>query len=111
MDKMTNYRHSIQQFVEQYATYGISPEHIERETIFDTTRDHYQLVNVGWRGEHRVYGCVLHFDIKDGKIWIQQNGTEIDVAEELMNLGVSREDIVLGFQSPYKRQFTGFASN
>lgn len=111
MDKISTYRQYIQQFIERYATYGTSSEHIERETIFDTAHDHYQLVNVGWRDEHRVYGCVLHFDIKDGKIWVQQNGTEVNVAEELMNLGVSREDIVLGFQSPYKRQLTGFVSH
>jgi hypothetical protein len=68
-------------------------------------------VNVGWHGEHQVYGCVLHFDSKNGKIWIQQNSPEINVAEKLMNGGVSRDDIVLGFQSPYKRQFTGFTSH
>ena len=56
-----------------------------------------------------MYGCVLHFDIKNGKIWIQQNGTEIDIAEELLHLGVARDDIVLGLHSPYKRPYTGFA--
>ncbi len=111
MDKIANYRQYIQQFIKRYATYGASSKHIERETIFDTANDHYQLVNVGWRDERRVYGCVLHFDIKNEKVWIQQNGTEIDVAEELMNSGVPREDIVLAFQSPYKRQLTGFASS
>jgi hypothetical protein len=110
MDKLATYRKYIQQLIEQYATYGTPTDDIEREMIIDTTHDHYQVMNVGWRGEHRIYGCVLHFDIKHGKIWIQQNGTEIDVAEELLQLGVARDDIVLGFQSPYKRAYTGFAS-
>lgn len=110
MDKLTTYRKYIQQLLEQYTTYGTPIDDVERELIIDTTHDHYQVMNVGWQGEHRIYGCVMHFDIKQGKIWIQQNGTEIDVAEELLHLGVARDDIVLGFQSPYKRPYTGFAS-
>jgi len=51
----------------------------------------------------------LHLDLKDGKIWIQHNGTEIDIANELVSLGVSKEDIVLAFQEPLIRQYTGFA--
>ncbi|WP_420807068.1 element excision factor XisI family protein [Trichormus azollae] len=36
-------------------------------TIFDTKQDHYQVMNVGRDGYRRVYGCVLHLDIKKGK--------------------------------------------
>ncbi len=43
---------------------------------------------------------------RNGKIWIQHNTTEIDIAEELVNLGVPKHDIVIGFHSPFKRQFT-----
>lgn len=57
----------------------------------------------------RFYGCVLHLDIKNSKIWIQYNGTEIDVAQKLVNLGVPKSDIVLGFHAPHRRQFTDYA--
>jgi hypothetical protein len=53
---------------------------------------------------------VIHVDIKDGKIWIQCDFTEEGVANELVELGVPKTDIVLGFRSPYVRQFTDFAS-
>lgn len=43
------------------------------------------------------------------KIWIQRDGTEMGIANELIAAGVSKEDIVLGFHAPYKRQFTDFA--
>jgi len=51
---------------------------------------------------------VLHLDIKDGKIWLQQNTTERRVAHELAAMGVAKEDIILGFQAPYVREYTGF---
>jgi hypothetical protein len=48
-------------------------------------------------------------DIKQGKIWIEQNMTEMRVAQELVDLGVAKEDIVLGFQAPEMRQYTDYA--
>jgi hypothetical protein len=56
-----------------------------------------------------VYGCVIHVDIKDGKIWIQRDRTEVGVANELVNAGFPKQDIVLAFKAPYKRKFTEFA--
>jgi hypothetical protein len=52
---------------------------------------------------------VLHFELKNGKIWIEWNGTEIDVAEALMKMGVAQKDIVIGFHPPYLRQYTEYA--
>ncbi|HLP88012.1 MAG TPA: XisI protein [Nostocaceae cyanobacterium] len=83
---------------------------IQAQTIFDTERDHYQLVKVGWRDSKRFYGVVLHIDIIDGKIWIQQDGTEVGIANELVDLGVPKQDIVLGFDPPKFRDCTGFAA-
>jgi hypothetical protein len=57
-----------------------------------------------------VYGTIIHVDIRDRKIWIQRDFTEEGVASELVDLGVPKTDIVLGFKPPYMRQFTDFAS-
>lgn len=71
--------------------------------------DHYQLTYVGWRGDKRVLGPVMHFDIQDGQVWIQYNGTEDAVAERLVEMGVPATDIGVGFHSAFKRQFTPYA--
>ncbi|MFB2736860.1 XisI protein [Umezakia ovalisporum] len=68
-----------------------------------------QLMYVGWKNRKRQHGCVLHLDIKDHKIWIQHDGTEIGMADELVKLGVPKSDIVLAFHEPLVRQYTGFA--
>jgi hypothetical protein len=64
---------------------------------------------LGWQERTRIYDYIVHVDIKDGKIWIQRDGTEIGIANELVRAGVPKHDIVLGFKAPYKRPFTGFA--
>ncbi len=80
----------------------------EVQTIFDTEREHYQLLCVGWRNNKRDFGCVLHLDIKDDKIWIQNDSTDTGIANQLLEMGVPKEDIVLAFHEPEVRQFTGF---
>jgi hypothetical protein len=109
MARVEEYRQHIQNLLREYASYKSSSEDVESQTIFDTEHDHYQLVHAGWNNKRRVYGCVLHLDIKDGKIWIQHDGTEIGIANQLVELGVPKSDIVLAFHSPFKRQFTEFA--
>lgn len=102
-------RSGIQAVLQDYARQSAASDDMDVQTIFDPEHDHYQVVNVGWRKDRRIYGTVLHIDIKEGKAWIQHNATEMDVAEELVKRGLSKEDIVIGFHAPYKRRFTGFA--
>ncbi|MDD1428313.1 XisI protein, partial [Dolichospermum sp. ST_sed9] len=45
------------------------------------------------------------------KIWIQHDGTEVGIATLLLEKGVPKEDIVLGFHSPDMREFTEFATH
>ena len=108
MDKLEQYRQAIQTLLTKYAATPISNGEIESQTVFDILQDRYQVMDVGWDGHRRVHGCVLHLDIQDGKIWVQQNTTEMHVAHELVAMGVAKEDIILGFQAPYMREYTGF---
>ncbi|BAY93886.1 MULTISPECIES: XisI protein [unclassified Tolypothrix] len=109
MDKLTLYRQLVQEILHNYSEQKPAYGNIEVETIFDTERDHYQIVHVGWEGQNWVHSCIIHIDIKNGKIWLQWNGTEDDIAANLVAAGVPNEDIVLGFQSPFMRQFTDYA--
>lgn len=111
MEKLEQYRNAVRRTMLKVREIGSSSVSINRQVIFDAEHDHYQLVNVGWMNDRRIYGCVLHIDIQDDKIWIQHNGTELNIADEFVALGIPKEDIVLGFQLPFKRQFSEFAVN
>lgn len=109
MDYRSRYRQLIQEALTDYhqATAATIPG-VERQLILDTERDHYLLMTVGWQGQQRVDGCVLHLDLKDDQIWIQHDGTEGGIAHDLVARGIPAAAIVLGFQAPYKRPYTGF---
>jgi hypothetical protein len=109
MADLIKYSEIVQQLLEDYAALSGDDKTVATELIFDTVRDSYQLVHVGWQDDRRIHGCILHLDIRDGKVWLQHNGTENDIAVELVDMGVAKSDIVIGFHSPFKRQFTEYA--
>jgi hypothetical protein len=110
---MKQYRQYIRQLLSERANRAsrqkTAPEY-DVQTVFDSEQDRYQLLYVGWRGPKRDFGCLLHVDIKDGKIWIQYDGTEEGLANQLVEMGVPKSDIVLAFHEPDVREFTGFGT-
>ena len=109
MEKLEKYRNFVEKVIAKYAQFKPSNGDIEVQEIFDRQRDRYLLIHLGWDKKHRVQRCVLQIDIKNGKIWLQQDNTEIGIANEFLEMGIPKEDIVLAFYTPYRRQFTDFA--
>lgn len=109
MVKLEKYRTNIEHVLKDYSQYKPAYGNIEVQLLFDEEHDHYQLNNVGWNKDLRIFGCVLHLDIINDKIWIQYDGTEDGIADDLLALGVPKEDIVLGFHPSETRQYSGFA--
>lgn len=109
MDKLEEYREKVKQLLTKYSQYKPSYGEVEIEQIFDNERDHYQIISVGWNQQKRVYGTMMHIDIKQEKVWIQQNTTEVDIKRELVEMGVSKPDIIIGFHTDKMRQLTDFA--
>lgn len=102
-------RELIKSIVEKHCLCDSDDREVETQIAFDVDRDRYLMFHVGWRGERRVFGCVIHIEIREGKIWIQRDGTEVGIANELIAAGVPKSDIVLGYRSPYMRKFTELA--
>lgn len=111
MDKITKYQDLIRCFLTEMAeSKPINIQNIENKVIIDIVNNHYQLLRQGWDGPRYVMGICFHFDIKNEKIWIQLNATDILVADYFTERGVPKSDIVLGFQPEYARPYTGFAT-
>ncbi len=109
MDTMKRNREIVRELILEYATHKPSHGDIEPQAVIDTERDHYEVVHVGWNDGRRVHGSVLHIDLIGDKFWIQYDGTSPGVALELVEAGIPRESIVLGFRPPHVRPHTDFA--
>ncbi|MCQ3929990.1 MAG: XisI protein [Chloroflexi bacterium] len=109
MDTLDTYRQIIEDILIEYTRIPYAYGDIHTEAIFDRANDHYVLMNVGWDSGRRVHGSLVHVDIIDGKIWIQRDGTEDGIANELVGAGIPKRQIVLGFHPEEIRQHTEYA--
>ncbi|MEM7655609.1 MAG: XisI protein [Bacteroidota bacterium] len=110
MDQLVQYREYIKEIIRGHAGYQRELEEFETQLLFDDEGGHYYLMRVGWDGPRRIHACLIHMDLKsDGKIWVQRDGIESGVTQELLERGVPKTNIVLGFHAPYKRKFTDYA--
>ncbi|MEM9219644.1 MAG: XisI protein [Cyanobacteria bacterium P01_F01_bin.150] len=109
MDQLAHYRTLIQEMLENHTKIPYKYGDIEFEVVFDEKRDRYLLMLLGRANKRYEHGCLIHIDIIDGKIWVQRDGTEIGVANELVEAGVAKDNIVLEFKSPERRRDTEFA--
>lgn len=111
MEKIEKYKTIIKELLDEVAQAGARPDSpVQTQVIRDEEGGHYLLFSNGWRGSKRVYGCYLHIDVtENGKVWVQHDGTDVAVAEKLMENGIPKTDIVLGFHAPFVREDTGFA--
>ncbi len=108
MEKLDFYRETVEKVLRKHAELPHSYPELEEYLIIDRDRNHFLLFDVGWQQQRRVHGCLTHVQIIHGKIWIQRDGIEDGVTEELVEAGVPKSDIVLGFQPPEVRQYTEY---
>ncbi|HRJ52900.1 MAG TPA: XisI protein [Candidatus Thiothrix moscowensis] len=104
-----SYSEIIRKILLEYLKYDSVDDVIKSSVSFDDEHGNYVLLQAGWRGDDYLQGAVIHIQLIDGKIWIQYDGTEEGVATELVDAGIPKSDIVLGFRHPSVRQYTGFA--
>ena len=82
---------------------------VETNLVEDPEQQIFLLQRLGWDTGKRVNNVVILARVRDGKIWIEDDNTDLCFADELVRAGVPREDIVLGFQPPERRHLTEFA--
>ena len=112
MDKITYFQKAIRALFKkhQYCVDVNDNDVLRDEIIEDTLHHHYQLITVGWKNERYFFAPLFYVHIANNKVWLLQNNTEWRIADELMELGVDRQDIILGFVEPSLRQYSDFAA-
>jgi XisI protein len=85
-------------------------ESVRTVPIFDEVNHQYQVLDMGWdESGHRIFQPTIHLELLNGKVWIQENTTDIDLAKALLEWGVKSSDIVLGMHSQSLRRFSNYA--
>jgi hypothetical protein len=109
MDTLTNYRQIIEKILKEYAALPYAYGELERELIIDKSENSYLLLTIGWENKQRVHDCLIHIDIINNLVWIQRDGTEDGITNELVNAGIPKNQIVLAFHPVNVRKHTEYA--
>lgn len=105
MDKLSHYKKIVREVIEEIAAMIPPKAEAETQVIVDEPQGHYLLCDVGWEKDRWMYASFVHIDIKtDGKVWLQHDGTDLRIADWLVQKGIPKSDIVLGFHAPAQRQ-------
>lgn len=109
MDTIKEYREKITRILTDYVSIPYSRGDIESKLIISNDNNNYLVMTSGWQNKKRVHGCIIHLEIIDDKIWIHRDGTEYGIANELLDAGIPKDKIVLGFHPADIRPYTDFA--
>lgn len=110
MGKATKYQQILREIIEEYGKVkkSLTPN-VKSQIMIDNVHKHHQLLSIGWHNERFIYLVTFHFDVIEGKVWIQQNNSDVLIADELIERGVLKSDIILGFIPENVRSYGGFA--
>jgi XisI protein len=110
METLERYRNVIKEILINYHKIATSKAGTEDRLALDEERDHYLWFRSGWDNKKRVCYIIMYLCIQDGKIWIEEDMTDLCVVDDLLAAGILPTNIVLGFHHPSKRSLTEFAS-
>jgi hypothetical protein len=114
MDKLEQYRDIIEtalrRIVDVTENAFTKVASLRDKTVLDRQTDSYLIVREGWDGPRHIDRIVVHLEILNGKVWIQEDWIEHGIATELEAAGIPKSDIVLGFQPPDIRALTEYAA-
>ena len=99
MDTPKTDRDAVKLVIQKYAQFKPSHGDVRLDTVFDEANDRYALMQVGWVRGRRVRGNLIYVTLGEGKVWIEYDGMEQGITQDLVDAGISQERIVFAFQA------------
>jgi hypothetical protein len=109
MDKALKYKKILTDYLHSLTRDWTNNPSEEVQVVCDKEGRHFLVVYYGWSQQGHLHSTPIHLEIKDNKVWIQENLTEIEVDDDLVAQGIPKSDIVLGVLPPEYRKYSGFA--
>jgi XisI protein len=92
--------------IRHYAQFKPSHGEIRLDTVFDEAQGRYALMQVGWERGRRVRGNLIYVTLQNNQVWIEYDGMERGITDDLIAAGIPSERIVLAFLPESKAALT-----
>lgn len=105
MATVTNYADVVRDILTRVAGHlkRLPKPGVETLLIEDSALGVFLLRRLGWHAGDRVDNTVIFARVRDGKVWIEDDHTDLSFYDELVRAGVPQSDIVLAFNDPGTR--------
>ena len=105
MEELKNYRTIAKELLFEIVSRKNKPGRATHyQLVEDKHTGNFLIIRNGWHGGQRLYNIIIHVEVKDdSKVWVQQDATDLIIADLLLEKGIKPEDLVLGFLAPAMR--------
>lgn len=113
MERIAEIEHILQQTLQEYLKDLQQPanQHLDFVLVADKENKHYQIIAMGWEGYHRIFNLLFHVDVIGNKVWLQEDKMEYSIADRLVENGISKKEIVIGYFPESHRRLSDWAVN
>jgi XisI protein len=102
MDKIKKYRRILKEITEYHAQMKSPINKVESFAVSDFGKNDFFLIDSDLKD--RKHYIVFHLRIKDNKVFIEQDGIEYGIYNDLIDAGIAVDDIVLIHQTQQNRE-------
>lgn len=105
MDKIEKYQSILQLEMEEQAKKSLyNAPNVHRHLIINEDKSDFLLLSIGWEDSAYRHNVIHHIQLRGNKVWILKNNTNIEIDEFLIEKGIQKEDIEVGWIPDYLRE-------
>lgn len=97
MDTLDRYCEIVKKTIAYYAQFKPSHGDICLDTVFDDRDRRYALMQTGWDRGRRIRGNIIYVTVQDKKVWIEYDGIEAGISDDLIAQGIPEDRIVFAY--------------
>ena len=107
MDRIKSYQNIIKEALKTHASYRSSdmPD-IDNQLIINEKGSQFVMIVSGWYRKEYIHNIVFHIEVKEEKVWIYEDLTDVGIANELIEKGIPESDIFLAYNQPYGSNYS-----
>lgn len=104
MDRIKKYKEIIDKELSTWVRHSIAdmPD-VEYQYIKNKANNQFILLVIGWHNDIYRHNLLIHIQIRNNQIWIQEDKTGESISKTLQEKGIPRSIIIHGFEEPILR--------
>lgn len=103
------YKQIIRKELEEYENTRIdnAPD-VKFHLIINEDQTEFILLSIGWNGKKYRHGVIFHIQLKDDKVWLYKNNTDIEIGEVFAREGIPKSKIVIAWLPSYMQEVSEY---